>query len=111
MSKLNRSELWAVPTEKNLKQSVAGYKANCTRLMNKARSRAEKARIHAEYTAKIAEAEQMFHTNVLAVKRHNAAVKANAARRENTSRNETRKAARSASKKRVMSVAVRCPHH
>lgn len=80
MKKLNRSELWTVPTEKNLKQSIAGYKANCTRLMNKARTRNEKNRIHAEYTAKIAEVEQMFHTNVLAVKRHNAAVKANATR-------------------------------
>ena len=102
MSKLNRSELWAVPTEKNLKQSVAGYKANCTRLMNKARSRAEKARIHAEYAAKIAEVEQMFHTNVLAVKRHNAAVKANAARKT-TPVHSTK----SASKSRVMAVSVR----
>ena len=68
--------MWAVPTEKNLKQRIAGYLSHQTRLVNLARTRSQKNAIISAYQAKIDDVIEEHQHTAISAKRHNAAVKA-----------------------------------
>lgn len=77
-----KNELWNVPTEKTLANRIAGFKSHQTRLMNLAKSRKQKLTIHDEYEQKIWDAINGHQQEQIDAKRHNAAVKANATRKQ-----------------------------
>lgn len=77
----NRGEMWETRSAESLKWTIAGLKSHLTRKVNQARTRKQKSAITAEYELKIQNTINDFEQYNLAVKRHNAAVKANATRK------------------------------
>ena len=73
--------MWETRSEESLKWTIAGLKSHLTRKVNQARTRKQKDAITAEYELKIQSAINDFEQYNLAAKRHNAAVKANATRK------------------------------
>lgn len=78
---MNRSELWTGVSSESMKWAVAGFKSHLTRNLKKAKTARQKAVVKDFWENKIKSyiEETLAHNN--AVKRHNAAVKANATRK------------------------------
>lgn len=78
---MNRSELWTGVSSESMKWVVAGFKSHLTRNLKKAKTARQKAAVKDFWENKIKSYIEETLAHNIAVKRHNAAVKANATRK------------------------------
>ena len=78
---MNRSELWTGVSSESMKWAVAGFKSHLTRNLKKAKTARQKAVVKDFWENKIQSYIEETLAHNIAVKRHNAAVKANATRK------------------------------
>lgn len=75
------NELWEMPTDKSLRQSLAGFRANMNRILKQEMNEKRRTAITCEYNRKIENAIKSHYEDITATKLHNAAVKAVRTRR------------------------------